>query len=46
MSHITVGFIMLDIGIVIGWCMRVGLTRAQSGTRKLPEAGHGFIARW
>ena len=48
MLYIIVAFIAVDAGILIGWCLRVGLTRAQSGL--LFEDGqrdtNSLIARW
>tara|TARA_Y100000310_G_scaffold219808_1_gene221250 strand:+ start:10466 stop:10654 length:189 start_codon:yes stop_codon:yes gene_type:complete len=61
MIYVTIAFIvfvMLDVGIVIGWCLRAALTRAQKEIRHPWEQGHfttrregvgggtGFIARW
>ncbi len=30
-----VDFVILDAGILIGWCLRVGITRAQAETRAI-----------
>ncbi len=53
-----IDFLILDAGVLIGWCLRVALTRAQ---QNLPDAGYrptldnsagvpldgtGSIARW
>ena len=54
----VIGFILVDVGIVIGWCLRVGLTRAQEGLPREMSAAHvearladykgtaNFIGRW
>jgi len=43
-------FICVDIGVVIGWCLRVALVRAQDSLpREIVEtrlADYNFIARW
>ncbi len=42
-----IDFLILDAGVLIGWCLRVALTRAQEDV--LPVRWYestGFIGRW
>ncbi len=43
-----IDFVILDVGILIGWCLRVGLTRAQQDLPPTSSAntGIGIITRW
>lgn len=45
MSHVIVAFIALDIGFILGWCVRVALTRENLALLDA-EREQPLIARW
>ena len=42
----VVGFLLFDLGILVGWCLRVALVRAQGGVTEPTAKDAGIIARW
>ena len=44
---LVVGFLVLDVGIVLGWCLKGALVRAQGDLPTRPTTKSvGQVARW